>query len=146
MCVYLCVYTQFQNGYDLINIKSIKELIICSYKCVCVCVCVYRETESYLYICLYLLDFLGQSKFQRLWIIFTTNILLLVRSSALIFGDEIWSPIYDITTEKSHQRGHCDRGHVCFSQLEVKIPSIYFISPAFAPDCASSNPDKMSWI
>lgn len=88
-------------------------------------VCVYREIQSYLYICLYLLDFLGQSKFQRLWIIFTTNILLLVRSSALIFGDEIWSPTYNITTEKSHQRGHCDGGHVvCFSQLEVTIPSI----------------------
>lgn len=52
MCVYLCVYTQFQNGYDLINIKSIKELIICSYKCVCVYMCVQRDRELSIYLSL----------------------------------------------------------------------------------------------
>ena len=130
-CVCVCVYIQSQDGYyDLvnINIKSIKELIIYSY------ICVRRG------VCVFFLDFLSQSKFKRLWVIFTTNILLLVREAPWFLVRKIWAHIYYTNTEKSCQQALlCWRKSDLFSRARSKETLYLFLLPH---NHASSNPEK----
>lgn len=142
MYVHLCAHTQSQNGYyDLINMKSLKKSITCSYVCVCM--------NIHMHVCvrIYLLDFLGQSKFQRLWVIFTTNTLLLVISSALIWGYENMGPYLPCQ--------HWEVLSACTAALEKvtfstasrrKITCIYFTSLASSHNHHSSHPEKKSCI